>query len=139
MLAVVLCLICCACSPAGKPGETGNATAESTPSAVLSTGEQTITGIVLSGGDQTQPGLIDAPRNFVYLVQLESGEEINVTYTAYPPSPVRDAKPAPKLVFDAGQINMGDSLTAFGMYDAESKTLTVSREQDFIETKSQKP
>ncbi|MBI4927447.1 MAG: hypothetical protein HY835_06760 [Anaerolineae bacterium] len=62
-----------------------------------------------------------------------------MTYTAYPPSPVRDAKPAPKLVFDAGQINMGDSLTAFGMYDAESKTLTVSREQDFIETKSQKP
>ena len=100
----------------------------------LQSGVQTIKGTVLGGGDQTPEGLLDAPREFIFQVRLETGEEINVTYTAYPPSPAMDEVPGPRLTFHAGQINVGDTMIARGTYDAESNTLTVALEDDFIET-----
>ena len=100
----------------------------------LSSGVQTIQGVVLGGGDQTPEGLLDAPRQFIYQVKLDSGEEINVTYTAYPPSPAGDSMPHPKLTIHAGEILFGDSITARGTFDAETRTLVVELDSDFIET-----
>jgi hypothetical protein len=100
----------------------------------LSSGVQSITGIVLGGEDQTPEGLLDSPREFIYQIQLDSGEEILLTYTAYPPSPVTDDQPGPQLNFHSGVINPGDSIKAQGTYDAKLRTLTVALETDFIET-----
>jgi hypothetical protein len=100
----------------------------------LSPGTQDITGVVLGGGDQTPEGLLGGPRTFAYQVQLESGEVITLTYTAYPPSPGADAEPKPKLNFHNGTISPGDRLTARGTYDPTTKTLTVATETDFIKT-----
>ena len=105
----------------------------------LSAGVQEISGIVLGGGDQTPEGLFDAPRTYIYQVRLDSGEEINVTYTAYPPSPVSQNQSSPRLTFHAGTINAGDYLTAHGTYDSVSKILTVALETDSIETYPEKP
>ncbi len=59
----------------------------------LSAGVQEISGLVLSGDDQTPEGLLDTPRGYKYLVRLDSGEQISITYTAYPPSPAGQEQP----------------------------------------------
>jgi hypothetical protein len=113
--------------------------AEPTEAVLLSAGVQEIGGVVISGGDTTPEGLLDAPRTFIYQVLLDSEEEINVTFTAYPPSPIDQKQPAPKLTFYAGTINIGDYLVARGTYDLASRTLAVALEADFIETFAKKP
>jgi uncharacterized protein YceK len=92
----------------------------------------------LKSGDQTPEGLMDAPRTFLYQVRLDSGEEINVTYTSYPPTPAGE-KSAITLTFFEGVINPGNYLIANGTYDSKSKTLTVVKEGDSIETFAKKP
>lgn len=100
----------------------------------LTPGVQEMTGVVLSGGDQTPEGLLGGPRVFAYQVQLDSGEVITLTYTAYPPSPAGDAEPKPELNFHDGTIKPGDRFAARGTYDPTTNTLTVTAETDFIET-----
>lgn len=96
----------------------------------------TITGKVISGGDTTPAGLLDAPRKFVYIIQSDSGAQYQVTYTAYPPGPL--PRPKPALNFQSGSIEIGDILTATGVFDPQTKTLTVGENSDSIET-SRKP
>jgi len=110
--------------------------AEPTQPVLLSAGVQEIAGVVIGGGDQTPEGLLDAPRTFLYQVKLESGEEINLTYTTSPPSPVNENQPKPKLSFQSGIINIGDQITARGTYDPTTQTLTVALETDFINSYS---
>ncbi len=105
----------------------------------LADGVQEVSGVVLGGGDTSSQGLMDAPRKFVYQVKLDSGEEINLTYTTYPPSPAGDARSKPKIDFYNGAIQAGDYLIARGAYDSASKTLAVASEGDTIETYSTKP
>jgi len=104
----------------------------------LQAGAQEISGVVLSGGDQTPPDLQDAPRQFVYQVQMEDGKVVNVAYTAYPPSPAADRRKI-TLDFHAGQVQVGDYMEAKGQFDPVTNTLTVSEEGDSIRTYSQKP
>jgi hypothetical protein len=103
---------------------------------LLSTGIQEIGGVVLSGGDQTPEGMLDTPREYRYLIQLDSGEEIYLTYTAYPPSPAGQEQSKPMLDFYNGIIHIGDRVFAKGIFDAVTKTLIVSEESDFIRTMS---
>jgi len=129
MIAIVLLITACTPSEA--------ATKEAPES--LANGVQQVGGIVLNGGDTTSEGLMDAPRTFIYQVKLDSGEEIKVSYTSYPPSPVSDSLTKLKLTFYAGEIKVGDYLTAHGLYDQVTQTLTVAAEGDFIETFGKKP
>ncbi|GAP13409.1 hypothetical protein LARV_01163 [Longilinea arvoryzae] len=125
-----------ACARAQTPAP---AAAEKSPPPSLADGVQEVSGVVLSGGDTTPPGLMNVPRTFVYQVKLDNGVEINVAYTAYPPSPAGDARPQIKLNFYNGNIQAGDYLSARGTYDSASKTLTVASEGDTIETFATKP
>ena len=93
----------------------------------------TVSGFVLGGGDTTPSGLSDAPRTFIYEVQQEDGSIVQVSYTAYPPSPVGDQQVI-TLNFFAGSIRAGDYLIARGTYEASTSTLTVIGEGDYIET-----
>lgn len=128
---VAAALVLAACSPAAAGTKEAPQPLES--------GLQQVGGVVLGGGDTTPEGLMDAPRTFVYQVKLDGGEEINVSYTAMPPSPVSDAAPAIKLTFYAGEVKVGDYLTARGTYDKATQTLSVAAEGDFIETFEKKP
>lgn len=130
VVALLLALTACATRP--------GTSVDPTP-LPLSNGVQEVGGIVLSGGESTPEDLLDAPRTFIYQVKLDSGEEIYVSYCALPPSPARDAQPGIKLNFYAGEIKPGDYLTARGLYDPATHTLTVSGEGDFIETFKEKP
>jgi len=125
-----------ACTP-----KTGVETKSPTPqtAAPLTDGLQEVQGTVLGGGDTSPPGLMDAPRTFVYQVKLESGEEIQVQYTAYPPSPAADALPKVQIDLYAGEIRVGDYLTARGMYDSATRTLLVAADGDSIQTYEKKP
>lgn len=123
-----------ACAPANQAAKSMPTTAPE-----LSAGVQTVSGVVLGGGDQTPPGLMDAPRTFIYQVRLDSGEEINVAYTAYPYSPAAELRPAINLTLHAGEITPGVYLSARGIYDPATQTLTVADEGDFIETSPEKP
>ena len=135
ILVVVLIISGCAqVTPEPDSSSEGKATAMP----VLKSGVQKISGVVLGGGDQTPEGLMDAPRTFLYQVRLDSGEEINVTYTSYPPTPAGE-KSAITLTFFEGVVNSGNYLVANGTYDAKSKTLTVAKEGDSIETFAKKP
>ncbi|HNT55402.1 MAG TPA: hypothetical protein PKG95_11855 [Anaerolineaceae bacterium] len=138
-LAPVILLVLSACAaPVGEDAASDER--ESLPTASpLTSGLQTIGGVVLGGGDQSPPGLMGGPVTFVYQVRLDGGDEINVTYTTLPPSPAADAQPHPRLSFHAGVITIGDYLTARGDYNAETRTLTVATADDFIETFTQKP
>lgn len=129
-LLILMCLILSSCAPL-QP--------EPTRIVSLTAGVQEVSGIVLGGGDQNPPGLMDAPRTFIYQVRLDSGEEINISYTAYPPSPVNESKPSPKLTFNEGEIQIGEYIIAKGLYDLATQTLTVALEADFIETYAKKP
>jgi hypothetical protein len=110
-------------SPAGLPAASG---------------PMQISGLVLSGGDTTPKGLMDAPRKFAYEVQMENGQKVTLQYTAFPPSPARD-RSAIQLKFHAGQIQVGDYLVASGTYDAKTNTLVIQQKGDSVETYSKKP
>ncbi|HQL40464.1 MAG TPA: hypothetical protein PKV95_13385, partial [Anaerolineaceae bacterium] len=91
-------LVLSGCAPnttTPMPDSTGNE-GETEP---LQAGVQEIGGIVLGGGDQTPEGLLGGPVTYLYQVRLDGGEEIRVTYTAYPPSPAGQSQPAPRLTF----------------------------------------
>ena len=93
-----------------------------------------ISGIVIGGGDTTPPGLMDAPRVFVYLVMRAEGL-INVTYTAYPPSPVGDKLDGKiTLDFEGGSVRVGDKMVAYGTLDRNTNTLVVAGEDGYIRT-----
>ena len=94
-----------------------------------------VSGIVLSGGDITPVGLMDAPRRFVYNVKQTDGTIVNVSYTAYPPSPAGDATKAKIfLEFYAGSIQIGDQIHATGMLDQATNTIVVADEGGYIRT-----
>jgi len=142
-LAVLVALVA-GCTPAASstPGstQTSSPTLASIPTQCLLPdiiGKATIKGEVLSGGDTTPKGLVDAPRVFVYQVKLEDGALLEVSYTAFPPSPVGD-KQKIRLEFHNGQIQAGDLIEAFGTYDPASKRLTAAEEGDYIIT-TEKP
>jgi len=131
-------LVLAGCAPnttTPMPDSTGN----EDKTVPLQAGVQEIGGVVLGGGDQTPEGLLGGPVTYLYQVRLDGGEEIQVTYTAFPPSPAGQAQPAPRLTFHAGVINVGDYLAARGTYDPATNTLTVVQETDFIQTYPQKP
>jgi hypothetical protein len=91
-----------------------------------------ISGFVISGGD-TAPadGPLDVPHKFVYQVRQSNGETVNVSYTAYPPSPVGDAQRKQiVLEFYAGTINIGDQIRASGKIDKSTNTIAA----DYIRT-----
>jgi hypothetical protein len=96
----------------------------------------TVTGTVISGGDTAQPnGPQDVPHQFVYTVQKADGTQVNVSYMAYPPSPVGDAYKAKiTLDFYAGTINIGDKMEALGTLDKETNTVVMANQGDYIKT-----
>lgn len=94
----------------------------------------TVSGIVIEGGDTTPAdGPQDAPRVYVFKVQKDDGTFVNVSYTAYPPSPAADEQKF-NLELHDGVINTGDRMQARGMYDAETNTVIVAEEGDYIKT-----
>ncbi len=97
-----------------------------------------VSGMIIDGGDTTPPDLLDVPRKFSYSLQADDGQIVTITYTAYPPSPNPDAKKI-RLNFHAGGILIEDYAKARGSYDAQTKTLVVAEEGDFIETFATKP
>jgi len=93
-----------------------------------------VSGIVVGGGDITPPGLMDAPRIFTYQVLRKEGL-INVSYTAYPPSPAGDAaRKKITLEFFGGLIRVGDKMEAYGTLDRGTNTVVVASEGDYIRT-----
>jgi pimeloyl-ACP methyl ester carboxylesterase len=78
---------------------------------------------------------MDAPRVFVYEVQCEDGTMVNVSYTAYPPSPVGDDN-RNKITLDitGGSIKAGDRMEALGRIDKETNTIVVEDQGDYIKT-----
>jgi hypothetical protein len=99
-----------------------------------------VSGLVISGGDTTPEGLIDAPRRFVYRLEKDDHTDINVSYTAYPPSPVGDTnrKKITLSLYDSG-IKVGDYMKAYGTYDKDNDTVVVANEGDYIKTCPQNP
>jgi len=97
--------------------------------------KQTISGQVVSGGDTTPEGFYDIPREFIYQVKQDSGTIVKVTYIAYPPSPLAyQERKKIRLSFYSGSIKTGDYLKAYGSFDENTQTLTVTDEGDYIET-----
>lgn len=158
-LIVFVALVALSCTPAtqeggaeistsvSRPSETTPSppppTMTSTPPATLpptalADTRVTVSGFVISGGDTTPEGLLDAPRRFEYQIERDDGSIITVAYRAYPPSPVGDRK-AIILEFHAGGILIGDFLEARGSFDDVTKTLTVESEGDYIKTFETKP
>lgn len=137
MVLLIFLLTSCAQITPSAPAVLASAT--QSPPKGLESGLQEIGGVVLGGGDTTAPGLMDAPRTFAFQVKTDNGEEITVTYTAYPPSPAGDSQPAVELSFYAGEILVGDYLSARGTYDQSAKTLTVANQGDYIKTFAEKP
>jgi len=97
--------------------------------------------ISVSCGDTTlEDGPLDTPRTFVYLFQKSNGEYVNVSYTAYPPSPAGYASRARiSLSLYNGSIQTGDFLKAYGTYNKETNTVVLKDEGDFIKTYPLKP
>ena len=81
LIAIVL-LAMSSCVPTSVTPPDLTQKAEPTQPVLLSAGVQEIGGVVISGGDTTPEGLLDAPRTFIYQVLLDTGEEINVTSAA---------------------------------------------------------
>jgi hypothetical protein len=100
----------------------------------------TVSGIVISGGDTTPEGLLDAPRTFVYQLEKDDHPIVNVSYTAYPPSPAGDVNNAKITLnlYNSG-IKVGDYLIASGNYNPETNTVVVANEGNYITTYPQKP
>ena len=134
LAALVMILTSCSVPTPAAPESATKA-----PPTGLENGIQQIGGSVLGGGDTTPAGLMDAPRTFAYQIKADNGEELTVSYVAYPPSPVSDAQPKVKFTFHAGEILVGDYLVARGTYDKSNQTLTVGSQGDFIETYAEKP
>jgi hypothetical protein len=105
----------------------------------LQEGAQTVQGVVLSGGDTTPPGLMDAPRTFVYQVKLEDGQTIAVSFTSYPPSPAFAGGPPYRLTIQTSEIQPGNYIIAHGTYHLDTQTLVVAEEGDFVEVYAEKP
>lgn len=106
----------------------------------MQTGEElpppstSVSGTVISGGDTTTPdGPMDTPRKFVYRVLSDTGIMYNVTYTAYPPSPVADQSKI-ILEFEGGEIHPGDRMQAYGNLDEATMTLTVVLPGQYVRT-----
>jgi hypothetical protein len=101
----------------------------------------TVSGIVTGGGDTAAPGgPLDVPHRFVYQIQKAGGAFMNVSYTAYPPSPVGDAqKEKITLDFYSGEVNIGDKMEARGTLSEDAGTLTVASDGDYIKTYAPKP
>ena len=94
-----------------------------------------VSGIVVSGGDTTPPGLLDAPRVYVYKILNDEGFFQNISYIGYPPSPAGDAAAAKiTLDFYDGSIRIGDKLDARGTLNKESNTIVVAEQGDYIRT-----
>jgi hypothetical protein len=100
--------------------------------------QRCLSGYVVGGGDMTPEGLIDSPRTFVFKVRTDDRSELNVSYTAYPPSPARPER-AFRLALHAGAILIGDYLKSCGRYEAANNTIVVAGQGDYIETFAQKP
>ena len=99
-----------------------------------------VVGQVISGGDVTPEGLLDAPRKFLYTIQKADNSMVNVTYTVYPPSPAGDINNAKiSLSFYAGAVKIGDYMLAYGTYDLPTNTILVSVVGDLIKTYPIKP
>jgi hypothetical protein len=92
-----------------------------------------VSGTVLSGGDTSPKGLMDAPRKLAYQLKTQDGRIITVTYTAFPPSPVGD-KQKITLKFHQGGVQPGDVMKARGSFDENTLTLLVAEQGDYIET-----
>ena len=107
--------------------------------ASLQAGAQTVQGVVLGGGDTTPAGLMDAPRTFVYQVELEDGQQISVSFTSYPPSPAVAGGPPYRLTIHTSEIQAGNYIIAHGSYDPNTQTLVVAEEGDFLEVYEKKP
>ncbi len=98
-----------------------------------------ISGRVIGGGDTTPEGLLDAPRKFVYQIEKDDGTMVNLTYTAFPPSPAGDRQSSKiKLSLHGGKISAGHYVKASGSFSSGTTTLTVAKEGDFIETSPEK-
>ena len=97
-------------------------------------------GIVVSGGDTAQPGgPLDVPHRFTYRILADEGYFINVSYTAYPPSPAGDAAGAKiSLEFYSGEIRVGDKIKAHGTLDKQSNTIVVADSVILFMTSSRK-
>jgi pimeloyl-ACP methyl ester carboxylesterase len=95
-----------------------------------------VTGTVIGGGDTTIPGgPLDVPRVFVYEVKTNDGTTVKVSYNAYPPSPVGDAyRSKVTLEFAGGSIAVGDRIEALGRFDAETNTIQIAEQGDYIKT-----
>jgi hypothetical protein len=95
-----------------------------------------ISGYVVSGGDTVQPGgPLDVPHVFKYLIKKKDGTQINLSYTAYPPSPMGDiARANMTLDFYAGSIQIGDQITASGFFDQATNTLIINAQGGSIRT-----
>lgn len=99
-----------------------------------------VEGIVVSGGDTAQPGgPLDVPHRFIYRILSDEGYFIDVSYTAYPPSPAGDAAGAKiSLKFFSGEIRVGDKIKARGTLEKQSNTIVVADSGDFINTSLRK-
>jgi hypothetical protein len=99
-----------------------------------------VIGRVISGGDTTPEGLLDAPRGFIYTIQKDDGSSIKVSYTVYPPSPAGDVKNAQiTLTFYKDGIQPGDYMMACGTYDLATNTIRVADVGDLVKTYPQHP
>jgi hypothetical protein len=91
-----------------------------------------VSGVVIGGGDITPPGgPLDAPHLFIYKILRDRGDFIDVSYTAYPPSP---AAANITLDFYGGEIRVGDKIDALGSIDKQTGTLVVAEMGNFIRT-----
>lgn len=98
-----------------------------------------ISGRVIDGGDTTPETLTDVPRKYIFRVKTDDNSIINLSYTAFPPSPFGDRQmKGVTLAFHEGKILPGHRINASGIYDSETNTLVVSQEGDYIETSSEK-
>ncbi len=98
-----------------------------------------VTGRIISGGDETPEGLMDAPRKFVYRIETDDGSVMSLSYTAFPPSPFGDRQMrGVTLTLHEGRISPGHYVKTNGTYNAETNTLTIAEEGDFIETSPEK-
>jgi len=99
---------------------------------------ESISGYVVSGGDTTPKGLYDTPRRFVYKIRKDDGTNVNVGYTAYPPSPSGNRKTQVRWNLYSSKIRIGDYLKARGTYNRKIKVLFVANKGDYIETYPEK-
>jgi hypothetical protein len=74
----------------------------------------------------------------VYGVRTEDGNDVKISYTAFPPGPVERPR-AFRLQFHAGTIQVGDYIKACGTADPANDTIIVAEQGEYIETYAEKP